>query len=155
MIIKPPKLFPWLYPHHWLFMVCLDSWELEYLASLFLLEWRAWLMIDYFRKILFVYVWVCAHCYECSSYKGQRRALDSLKPELHMVVRCWMWVLGTELGPSARSASALIFWDTSPALMTDFHLCSVFVGLRMKSKSINIPGECSTAEMYLQLLLFL
>lgn len=88
-------------------------------------------MIDSFKKILFIYVWVCAHCYECSSYKGQKMALDFLKAELHMVVRCWMWMLGTELGPSARSASILIFRITSQALMTDFHFCFVFVGLRI------------------------
>ena len=32
-------------------------------------------------------------------YGGQKRVQDPLDLELRMVVNCWIWVLGTKLGP--------------------------------------------------------
>lgn len=49
-----------------------------------------------------VYVWVGA----C---RGQKRALDSLKPELQAVVSYRTWVLETEFESSPTAPSALTY----------------------------------------------
>lgn len=46
------------------------------------------------------------HVPVCSAHRGQKRALDSLELELHVVVSYQMWLLGTELVSSGRAARA-------------------------------------------------
>ena len=50
-------------------------------------------------------MWVCIH--KCSAQGDQKRASDPLELELEVVVSPLMWVLGTELGSSARTACIL------------------------------------------------
>ena len=54
---------------------------------------------------------MCACVYEhvnAAVHRSQRpEASDPLELKLQLAVSCQMWVLGTELRPSARAASAL------------------------------------------------
>lgn len=50
----------------------------------------------------------------CVCPTGVRRGLDTLELELQVTMNCLMWVLGTELGPSARVASTFLL-SVSPA----------------------------------------
>lgn len=56
-----------------------------------------------FILIVCIYMWVCT-C-ECSAYRSQREVCDFLELELQAVVSCYMWVLGTDLGSSARAGA--------------------------------------------------
>lgn len=53
-------------------------------------------------------------------HRGQKRALDPLKLELHTVVSHTVWVLETKLWSSVRAASTHNRWAISPA--QDFFL---------------------------------
>jgi hypothetical protein len=55
--------------------------------------------------ILSVFVWICA-C-ECRAQCGRKRALDSLKLELQVVVSLQLWVLGPKLRSSRKAASPI------------------------------------------------
>lgn len=50
-------------------------------------------------------MWVCIH--KCSAQGDHQRVSDPLELELEVVVSPLMWVLGTELGSSARTACIL------------------------------------------------
>ena len=65
--------------------------------------------------------------------KGQRRAQDPLELELHAVVSCLTWVLGTELGSSAK-------------VVTHFLLLLLFVSLC----GIGCPGTGSVDQAVLE-----
>lgn len=52
--------------------------------------------------------WGCAP--ECSYLRGQKRALDFLKPEWQAIESCLMWVLETGLAFSARAILSLNPW---------------------------------------------
>ena len=54
---------------------------------------------------LHVSLWVCAH--ELGSHRGQERVSSALELEFQEGGSCLRWVLGVELGSSARVASAL------------------------------------------------
>lgn len=52
-----------------------------------------------------VYVYVCNVC--SGALGGQKHVSDLLEPKLQAVVSTRMWVLGTDLGSSARAGSIL------------------------------------------------
>lgn len=62
-----------------------------------------------------VYLSVCMYtaCTQCLMIP--ERTLDPLEPELHTVVSCLMWVLGTKAGSSGGAGSAVNLGVVSPA----------------------------------------
>lgn len=61
------------------------------------------------------FLWVCA-CEFPSPQKAE--VLESLQLRLQGVENCWIWVLGIELGPSARQCVLL---PAEPSLQRDVH----------------------------------
>lgn len=61
-------------------------------------------------------VYICVHACACvGDHWGQERPFNRLEPQLEVVVSCPMWVLGTELQPSARAVCIL---TTEPSLQS-------------------------------------
>ena len=48
------------------------------------------------------------------AFGGQKRMLEYLKMELHAVLGCLMWVIGTESGSYARAVCAFHCWAILP-----------------------------------------
>lgn len=67
----------------------------------------------------------CADCtmFMPSFHKSLNRALNPLELELQAVLRCQMWVLGSEFDSSAGVASALKCWAISPPLYNPSTQC--------------------------------
>jgi hypothetical protein len=63
-------------------------------------------------------LWICT----CRCPQRPEEGIGSLELELHMVVNCPSWVLGTKSRSSARAASALNCWGNSPAPVPCYYL---------------------------------
>lgn len=74
---------------------------------------------------------------ESGALGGQKGRSNALKLELHAAVNCLMWVLGNELGSSAKAAQALNPWnffpvlilvllDTNPDVVFLYHMVTLF-----------------------------
>lgn len=84
-------------------------------------QWQKFPKLPKFEPNFFLYInlcicvlpLVCMHHMHVSINKSQKRASDSLELELEVVVSQLMKVLETELGFSARAASAVNCWAIS------------------------------------------
>lgn len=150
IIIKPLKSYPWLFPQNSLIIIYLSPRELEYL---FVSLPGVQVNDCFLRKFLSICMFICAH--ECSSYAGQKRVLDPWEPEFQKAVSCCVWVLNTEIGPSARSSIKGFYWLSHVSRSDENFLNLFFCVLRIISRALDIPGKCSNRQIYLQLLLFL
>lgn len=58
------------------------------------------------------------------TYGGQKKALDPPDLELHTIISCLTWVLGTELRSCGEAADALNCWSIPPGpVFTSLKLC--------------------------------
>ena len=84
---------------------------------------------ELFSPAFYFKLYVCIH--ECGTHRGQKRTLDSLGL---VVVNCPTWLLGTELGFSARedrcswllshlSSPRRCHFDESPVVHTEVSFC--------------------------------
>lgn len=86
-----------------------DRTETRGLASLGW-SWKGLKWLD----ILFLLLAKAPYCHHGLACRGQKRASDSLKLELPVVISHAIWVLGPEPWSSAMAARALSGWAVSP-----------------------------------------
>lgn len=65
---------------------------------------------------------------------GQKMGSDALELKLQLVVSCLMWVLGAEIGSSARTVSALNGWAISSTSMYVYRIFLIQGLLNMKCR---------------------
>lgn len=77
--------------------------------------------LSFYKRCLLLFLFVCTCVCLCSlcdvcvggTFSDQKKVLDPLELELQVIVSCLTWALGTKLGPSGRTASALILTTKS------------------------------------------
>lgn len=113
----------------------------------FLSFWMSWLVRcvsggQHSNYWIFKNLYVCVLCMCVPTQCAQRtEALDPLKSELQVVVGCPMWLLGIELGSSARAVHALshLSWPRTCFLIQSVTGCL----LKGVSKSFKAVTEMS------------
>jgi hypothetical protein len=67
-------------------------------------------------KYVYLYVCTCLHTQEFEYLERPAESTAFPGPGVQVLfASCWTWVLGTELGCSARAQRALNLFDTAPA----------------------------------------
>lgn len=69
---------------------------------------RVWPMVSVFHHLVYLFLLVCVCTAVCVPMEDRRAC--PFDAELHVAVRCLMWVLKAELGVCMRETSALRCW---------------------------------------------